>query len=347
MAGSGHVQTVLGAIAPELLGITLTHEHLLINLTRPLPTNVSHQERSRYYDSIRLNNHFSIRRDHFNHEDQQLTSVEDAIEELEPYKVLGGRTLVDATLPGIGRNPLGLQEISRATGVRIVMGCGYYVSEFHPPSLSDRSESDIYEELIMELLHGVGPNAIKPGVIGEIGLSWPPHEDEMKVLRAAARAQAESGVVLLVHPGRNPQAPIHHVRLIEQAGADPSRCIISHIDRTLFTLEDMLELAQTGCYLELDLFGREASFYASAPIDMPNDAMRVNYLVELALAGHARQLLISQDICHKTRLVRYGGEGYSHILNHVVPLMHRKGLTESDINLLMIHNPARALTQHL
>jgi phosphotriesterase-related protein len=118
---------------------------------------------------------------------------------------------------------------------------------------------------------------------------------------------------------------------------------MSHIDRTLFSLADMVQLAQTGCYLEFDLFGQEFSYYPLAPIDMPNDAMRVEYLRGLMAAGYREKLVIAQDICHKVHLTKYGGEGYAHILEHVVPIMRRKGMTQDDINIILITNPARIL----
>src|SRR5205085_8761699 len=122
------------------------------------------------------------------------------------------------------------------------------------------------------------------------------------------------------------------VRQAGQAGGDPKRMIVSHIDRTLFTLEAMNALAAEGCYVEFDLFGQESSYYPLAPIDMPNDAMRVNYLRGLIEAGYLEQLVIAQDICNKAHTSKYGGEGYGHILENVVPLMRRKGMRADEID---------------
>jgi phosphotriesterase-related protein len=117
-----------------------------------------------------------------------------------------------------------------------------------------------------------------------------------------------------------------------------------HIDRTLFDLESMVRLAETGCYLEFDLFGQESSFYPLAPIDMPNDATRVDYIRQLADRGYPERILVSQDICAKHRLTRYGGEGYSYLLECVLPLMRQKGLGEETIDKIVKENPARVLT---
>jgi phosphotriesterase-related protein len=98
-----------------------------------------------------------------------------------------------------------------------------------------------------------------------------------------------------------------------------------------------------GCYLEFDLFGQESCYYEFSPIDMPNDAMRVAFLIGLAEKGYLNQLLISEDICTKTSLGKYGGHGYDHILLHVIPLMRKKGMTDADIAQVTVGNPARML----
>ena len=163
------------------------------------------------------------------------------------------------------------------------------------------------------------------------------------MLRAAARAQAATGAALLIHPGRDPAAPLDAVRRAREAGGDSRRTIMSHVDRTLFSLDAMRALAAEGCYVELDLFGQESSYYPLAPIDMPNDATRVDYLRGLIEAGYRDQLVIAQDICNKAHTTGYGGEGYTHILENVVPLMRRKGLGQDDLAAILVRNPARVL----
>jgi phosphotriesterase-related protein len=77
---------------------------------------------------------------------------------------------------------------------------------------------------------------------------------------------------------------------------------------------------------------------------MPNDATRIDYLIKLIEAGYRDKLLISQDICTKIHLTKYGGEGYYHILENVIPMMEHKGINEEDIGALTVQNPARVLT---
>lgn len=341
---SGRVQTVLGLIDPGWLGSTQTHEHLLIDLSPGVPVPAQAGRKGRFYEPITLRNYGWVRRNwNLNLDNSRLTSEADAIEEMRLYRAAGGGSIVDGTSIGIGRDPEGLARISRASGVQIVMGAGYYVAPYHPPAVAGLSSEALAEEMERDICEGVDGTGTRSGIIGEIGLSWPLHPDEEKVLRAAVRAQLRTGAPLLIHPGRGVEAPLQAMRIVDEAAGIPERTIMSHVDRTLFGLEPVLKLAATGCYVEFDLFGQESSYYPLSPIDMPNDATRIDYLQGLIQAGYRDRLVIAQDICKKVNMATYGGEGYSHILENVVPLMQRKGMSEDDIQAILVHNPAHIL----
>ena len=125
---AGRAQTVLGAIAPEQLGITLTHEHLLIDMSPLFGPPEQAGAKGFYYEPVSLETAGRIR--HWsapNLDNAQLTDVNEAIDEANIYKQYGGGSLVDATSIGIKRDATGLARISRATGVNIIMGASYYV----------------------------------------------------------------------------------------------------------------------------------------------------------------------------------------------------------------------------
>jgi phosphotriesterase-related protein len=338
------VQTVLGPIGASQLGFTHTHEHLLVDLWQTEATRAfSMSERRESEEEIRLDNYYRVRRHHRLRTDLQLTDERVAIAELERFRALGGVSMVEATSGGIGRDPLGLARISRASGVNVVMGSGYYVKAHHPPEVALLSEQEITDEIIADVRHGAGGTGVRAGIIGEIGMTWPVDPDEEKVLRAAVDAQRETGAALLIHPGRSIAAPLHHMKVVRDAGGDCERTIMSHLDRTLFTVEDTKALAATGCYLEYDLFGQESSYYSLAPIDMPNDATRVDLIMALIAAGYGSKIVVAQDICHKSHLAAFGGEGYGHLLENVLPLMRRKGMSETEIRAVVVDNPASIL----
>ncbi len=145
-------------------------------------------------------------------------------------------------------------------------------------------------------------------------------------------------------PGRHPDQPQEVADFVRVKGGRMDRLIISHIDRTVFDAERLRRLADTGCVLEWDLFGQESSYYPLADIDMPNDAVRLRAIRDLIERGHLAQILISHDICYRSRLVRWGGHGYGHIFANVVPLMRRRGFSEAEVQAILVDNPRRLLT---
>jgi phosphotriesterase-related protein len=231
-----------------------------------------------------------------------------------------------------------------ASGIAIVAGCGFYVEDFRNDILLDASIDDLVVKMVADVREGIGESAIRAGIIGEIGCSDAWTATERKTLRAAAIAQCETGASLNVHPPRSVAALLEIMHTIDEAGGDPSRCILSHIDRTVFALDDLFRLADTGCVIEYDFFGIESSFYPFQDIDLPNDAMRLNAIRALIDRGHLLQITLSQDICTKTRLMRHGGHGYGHLFTNVLPVMRRKGFSDEEIGSLTIETPRRLLT---
>ena len=341
---TGLVQTVLGLVSPDTLGPTMTHEHLLIDFTCIFEPPQESSQRSRAYEPITLENLGWVRYNwRSNRENMLMMDEGTAIAEALVYKQVGGGTLVDVTTIGIGRDPLALARIARATGLNIVMGAGFYVHDVHPEGMDDLTESDLAQQMIDEIRTGVGATGVKAGIIGEIGCTWPLADNERKVLRAAATAQSETGAAILIHPGRNESAPGEILTILHEAGADISRTIMGHLDRTVSDFGVLLELARSGCYLEYDLFGNESSFYPLSDIDMPSDAQRMDVIKRLIGEGYGEKVVIAQDICTNHRLIKYGGHGYGHILENIVPRMRRRGFTDEDIHSIIVANPARVL----
>ena len=343
----GQVQTVLGPVAPEALGVTLTHEHLFIDLTGVLPGRPTGAGLHDVYDQPLSADNVGLVRHHAvpNLDTARLSDIDVAITEAGYFRRRGGGTLVDATNPDIGRDPVNLAAVAHATGLNIVMGSGHYVDVAHPRDMGSRSEDDIVEEIVGELSDGVDDTGIRPGIIGEIGCSWPLTPGERKVLRAAGRAQAMTGAPLLIHPGRDETAPQEITHVLDEAGADLSHTIISHLDRTIFDKTALKRLAETGVFLEWDLFGREQHYYWANPaIDMPHDGQRIADIAWIIEQGYGERVVVAHDICTKDRLLKYGGHGYHYILSRIVPRMRYRGYSDEQIDAILVGNPASALT---
>jgi phosphotriesterase-related protein len=346
---SGKVQTVLGPVDAETLGPTLTHDHLFTRMSHIAKEPAEADDGAFFHASLAMDLMGRIRYGgKINLDNCRLDDEVTAIEEAALFKRAGGGTLVDPTCIGLGRDAPGLARIARATGLNIVMGCSYYVEENYPPEcrVETRSEDEIMDEIVSDILEGVDGTGIRAGIIGEVGCSWPLTATERKVLRASGRAQRLTGAALTIHPGRHPEAPAEIVEILGEAGADLGRTIMCHIERTIDRKHVLLDLARSGCVLEYDLFGSENSysFYTwKVPIDMPNDARRLGWLEWLIAEGFGDKIVISHDICFKHQLVRYGGHGYAHILANVVPMMRRRGFREEDIETILVRTPRRLL----
>jgi len=272
-----------------------------------------------------------------------------AIREVMYFKDAGGKTIVELTPIGVGFNLEGLVNVAKATGVNIIMGTSYYTARSYTPQMKmdSRTVEDIANEFIRNITVGVADTGIKAGIIGEIGCNWPLVEVERKVLRAAGIAQQETGAAINIHPGADEDAPLKHIKDLEEVGADPSRVVISHMTRTfpISARHARAKLAEKGCYLSFDLFGRDGEHPDSPYMshDMANDVTRINEIIELIEDGFLDRVLISHDTAFKTMLRSYGGGGYSYILKIIVPKMLKKGIKEEQIHSILVENPKRAI----
>jgi phosphotriesterase-related protein len=343
---TGKVQTVLGLIAPEDLGITLPHEHLVSNGSCWFVEPGEATEKAMVHHPVTLDILWWLRYHLFqNMDDLLLLDEQEAIKEAIHFKLAGGDSIVELSNIGLGRDPAALAHISRATGLNVIMGSGYYLAVSHGPGMDAKTEEEITDEIVRDIMVGVGSSGIRSGIIGEIGCSWPLADNERKSLCAAARAQQLTGAALNVHPGQGEEAAMEIVKILDDAGADLTRTVIDHIDRAVRDPEDRIKLAKTGCYLEYDLFGREGYYpIQRRVIDLPNDAQRINEIIELINKGYLSQILISQDIWNKTQRCAYGGWGYAHILRDTLPVMRVKGMSEEQVHTIMVENSRRLLT---
>ena len=170
------IRTVLGDISSEDLGFTLPHEHLLLDFSFMFKPSQDKEESNKSYVEVSEDMQLLawIMYDPFRNRDNLITIDEDiAISELNLYKRVGGISLVDTTSIGLGRDPLALARISRATGINVIMGSGYYVDVLHPSGMNSMTEDQITDEIIADIEVGVKDTGVRSGVIGEIGCSWP------------------------------------------------------------------------------------------------------------------------------------------------------------------------------
>lgn len=347
----GKVQTVLGPIDAEELGVTLPHEHLIIDSYCDFADPPTANDRLLASQPVSWENLRWVRyRTRYSIDNQRLLDEQTAIEELMLFKEAGGKTLVELTSTGIGRDPIPVARISRATGINVIMGSGYYIADSLDTEAEGKTEEQIANEIVSDIRVGVGMSGICSGIIGEVGCSWPLRNIERKSLHAAAYAQQQTGVAINVHPNRNESGPLEAIEVLREAGAQLDKVVISHMDRCGYLIETRLKILDAGCYVEYDAFGTEGYYPAEAALadehlpDILNDVGRIREIADLMDRGYLKQILISQDTCQKIMLARWAGHGYSHILENVLPFMRFYGYTEEQIHTLTIENPKNMLT---
>lgn len=349
---TGKVQTVLGPIAAEALGVTLPHEHIIQDSSFCFVEPEDPLEKEWAHQPINLKNLGWVLRHVFNNLDNLKLDDEDAaVEEILSFKEAGGRSIVEQSIRGLSGNPQALARISEKTGVNIIMATGYYVSNTHPESLSTMTAKEVASELIRDIMEGIGDTGIKAGILkAAIGGSGP-HPSHVigsgdrKIFQACAIAQKQTGAAIEVHNMRKDLAA-EALDVLKEAGADSSRIIMLHADRWGTDPLIFPKLLQAGCYLEFDGFGTaELGLIPAAGFDYQmNDARRCDLMMKIIAMGYVKQILISQDVWVKTRSQSYGGAGYAHILRNAVPLMKHKGITEEQIQTILVENPRRVLT---
>ena len=344
------IQTVLGPIPPDEAGIILPHEHLVADLTLyledpPDPVAAAWADQTFTVDHRwRVTANCNTNRDNLLLDDPDLV-----VTELQPFVEAGGRTLVDLTTTGLGPAPRTVAEISRRSGLNVVLGAGYYIDESHPPGLDALSEEDIAGRIVAQVTSGFGDSGIRAGIIGEIGFQNGTPAEE-KSLRGAAMAQEATGAALNVHVpfgiGREDLCR-RAVRILTDGGADPSRVILSHQDLSYLDRAYQDRVLEAGITLELDCFGLEMTTDAYGGWVFPTDHARLTAVADLVDRVWADQVLISTDICMKFQLRAYGGHGFGHILDTVAPRMRRAGIPTAALDKILVQNMRRLLTMEV
>ncbi|MFI0419201.1 phosphotriesterase [Spongiactinospora sp. 9N601] len=302
VAGARAVETVCGPVPASELGRILPHEHVVCDLIKDRPRP-----------------------------DPTLDESEDAVADLKEFKAAGGSTIIDCTNNGLGRNPGLLRSVSEQTGLHIVMGCGWYRESFYEEDMNKVSVAELTEILLQDIRTGV--HGIRPGVIGEIGAD---HgylsAAEERVLRAAARAQKETGLGLVLHAVKS-DVGRWQLDVLEEEGCDLRRVAVAHCD--MYPYLDYHELlAKRGALVSYDRNG---------PRNPHQQERRIRNMVEFIRRGWASHLLISHDVCIPGDRASAGGPGYAYVLNQVVPDLREAGVPGEVIESIMVDNPVRLL----
>ncbi len=337
------VHTVRGPIDPADLGITTAHEHLWMDSTPLLavhgyaaadaadrtPWDAAVATEARWNPGVHPDNY-------------RLTDVDAAVDELGPFVRAGGRSVVELTPPSLGRDPQRLRAIAERTGLHVVVGTGHYLEPVHEPWVAAATVDDITDRLLVEARDGIDGSGIRPGIFGEIGTSDPIRPGERRVLEAVGAASAASGLAVSVHLHPWGYEGAAALDALTTAGASPDRVILGHLTTAIDHPDQLRALADRGATLGFDLFGFDHSLLGPGRWP-PSDRDVAATIAALVADGYADRIVLGQDVGVRTRLRRWGGWGYAHLLEHVVPVLRDLGTDDAAIATMLVANPARLL----
>lgn len=313
LADIGSVVTVHGPVPADELGVTLAHEHLMAVHQGPLVDTVD---------------------------------PESALEEMVRAVRFGVRTVVDMTDIGLGRDPRAIRTIASRSRAQIVIGTGFYKDGWLPAWVHELDVAGMADRMVSEILHGADDTDIRCGVIGEVGVSRAITATEERSLAASAHAQRRTGVAINVHFDIGAQAPEYHhaLDILASEGADMRRVVVDHFVCRPDEVELALELTARGPLIEFDLWGMETwpkIFELTGHIP---PQVQISSLAWFIHAGLTEQLLLSHDVANIANQRRGGGHGQSYIVRTLHGRFKEYGVTDDDLNIILVENPRRLLT---
>lgn len=308
------METVRGSVSGDALGMVLSHEHLVVDHGRALRRAATPVDEA---------------------------TVDRIIDALITARQHGVRTIVDCTPNHYGRD-LGLMVMaSEAADVHIIASTGSFCEAWAPlpEEVASVDEKALVDEFTRELTEGVGSSGIRPGVI-KAATSASPTVQERKVLRAAGRASAATGAAVVSHTSGG--EGLEQLAIYEEAGADPSRVLVSHVGFEADPLPYAVEIASRGAWVGFDKVGRHV-FHP--------DRHWIDLLFGMRAAGHLGRVLLSHDV-----VMRFSGpdhvaartfEDYSYLAGFFLPQLADMGFSDEEIRQLTVDNPRRWLTNEV
>ena len=317
------VQTARGPVDSAELGQTLMHEHIFV-LTPDVQQNFPEE---------------------WGDEDAR---VADAVERLNSLASLGVRTIVDPTVIGLGRYVPRIARIAEQVDLNIVVATGCYTYDDVPfffhyrgPALNEAVGAEVPDPMVDmfvgDIENGIAGTGVKAGVlkcaIDHQGMT----AGVERVMRAVAKAHRATGVPITVHTHPRSQQGLAAKKVLDDEGVDPRRVVLGHSGDTT-DADHLSELADAGFILGMDRFGinLDTTFEARADI-----------VVEMCRRGYAEQMVLSQDASCYIDWLAPGVMDllpqwhYTHIHEEVLPYLREHGVTDEQIETMLVGNPRR------
>jgi phosphotriesterase-related protein len=202
--------------------------------------------------------------------------------------------------------------------------------------LDEDALAETFRSALMDHLPGCD---FRAGIVGMLAPGLPLDEWELGLLRAGATVAAETGSAAIVRLDPRRRDGLEVLEVMTNAGLAPERVVFSNIDGYARDLPALRELAEAGATLKW-CFGYEAP--PRPGLATATDVERADALTTLRAEGHRRQVLAC-GVWTKAALRHYGGWGYDHLPTTVLPMIRERGVSDADLNALLITEPRRLL----
>lgn len=317
------VPTVTGEVTGGELGVTLIHEHLFVTdpvLDRDLPHPEWDEERA----------------------------VERAIAGLRRLHDHGVRTVVDLTVPGLGRDVARVRRVAEAVPVRIVAATGWYTDSALPaffrlngPGRTVDGPDPLTELFLRDIREGIQGTFVRAGMIKVVSDAEGFTPDVERVFRSAAAAHRETGVPITTHSHAPSRGGLAQQRLLAELGVPLDRVVIGHAGDSP-DLDYLMRLADAGSTLGFDRFGMT---------HMAPDEQRIATLVALLDRGYADRIVLSHDAAFFSRVTPPSWRAritpdwhMEHLHTGILPRLRAAGIGQDAIDAMMVENTRRILT---
>ena len=297
------IMSVTGPIDAPPLGAFLPHEHVMSIFGRE-------REDRTIYDEDRL--------------------LAATVPYLQHLRSIGCGTVADCTAAGIGRRPDLLRTISRESGISILTNTGYYGAaggRYLPGDIGKLGAAEISDRWVREYEEGIDGSDIRPGFI-KTGIDHDVLSPvDRKLVTAAARAHARTGLLIQTHTGNNPRAAAEILGILESEGVRPDAWAWVHA-HLITNPEHILRAAREGCWISLDGLHAE------------RDAAIITILQTLKSERLLGRVLLSHD--GNSYTADGSRRPYEHLLTGFRGKLRQAGFTDIEFEELSGGNPARA-----
>jgi phosphotriesterase-related protein len=303
------IHTVSGEIEPGEMGLTLIHEHILVDFIGADSTGYHRWDK----DSV----------------------VHRVLPFLEEIKARGVKTLVECTPSYLGKDPILLSKLHDATGINFITNTGYYGAvegKYLPEYAFTESAVQLSKRWINEIQGGIEDTGVKPGFIKiSVNSGSNLSETDEKLVRAAAMTHKETGLLIVSHTG-NWETANAQIEILKREKVDLHHFVWVHAQAEQ-NFQKYIEAKNEGVWISLD----------GIAWDVQGHLDRIVYCKENGLLDH---VLLSHDAGWYSPGEPNGGDvkPFTALFDELIPMLKEKGFTQTELDLMLIQNPAKAFS---